>query len=230
MLITKSWKQRYVKPLTNGLRLWLDAKDLIGTADSTPISTWSDKSDAADDATAAGGARPTWMVDYAGLGRDALVFNGSSNLMNITGSADITQTWLVLLRRAGDSGVLGVGTTSNRGMDVSAIEGKIRNRSWNGDGDTDEVSIISSILGDYYVLTTRFDSGSIEAFVDNNGDGATSHATPAAITIDEIGATGTGLGRNYFNGGMLEVLNYNRVLTDAEMIYMQRYFDLKWSL
>jgi hypothetical protein len=217
-------------PLTfSGCVLWLDTKDFIGTPDSTAIATWTDKSVSTDNATQVTGTlQPLWRTNYLGDGNGALVFDGSDDFMSITGTA-VTEFTIFGVTENVVGKFIGSGsiaTNPNFGTSVGPAGTKRANpvRS-NGNSDESQNLNPQSL---YMVVAGRSSAnGDLEGILETLTNGVTA-GTAASTTYVDIGRSGSGLGFTHLNIGFLEIVVFNRALTNAEMNTMDGYFVQRW--
>ncbi len=208
-------------PVTSGLLLDLDAREFseLGTADSDPISTWTDQSGNGNDATGVGIGRPTFDSDYLGTGRPGVVFDGTDDVMALTTaiSEGTPMVFAVVLPNTA-SIVPVLGHSVNDGRFASRLSGENGYAGVETDnGDQRDISVLTG-AGAWFWIGGEYDS-SIVAIVNNTA------SSPAIATA---GASFNQVGRddlnNDYNGAIAKLLVYNRILTGGEVGQLNTYF------
>ena len=238
-------------PVTSGLRIWLDAKDVnfggAQPANGTTVTTWRDKSGNANNVTSAGSANPTF--EAAGLNAlpSIRMVNGAKfSGPNIFPTSTSSQTTIFLVHN-------NVTPTTNflfnLNGDTDGYSGSIGrfslNLPWSGSYFFDAGGCCGTtrLQGTYPVPLTRavltaagnsttvysgLPSNTYE-FIRFNGTTASSDADAIAPTV--TGGIRLGSTSGYpFDGRFSEVIVYNRALTLTEIQQVECYLGSKWAI
>ena len=225
-----------------GCQLWLDAADVNGNGaavgNGVSISTWTDKSGNARNATqATGGNQPTYSSSTRGL-----VFNGSTSFLNMTNAfamlgAGAAMTAFVVEKRGAASvnqmfwftgDTLGTGvyfgyqaattvrytftTTPDLETSVAAFANPDPIRLWSAGYNT------TSAYRDIYL------NGSLG--VQSGFTGTIPVSWPGAV----IGRLFLGLVDQFYNGEIYEIIFYNSYLPTSQRQQIEGYLAWKWGL
>jgi hypothetical protein len=219
-----------------GCTLWLDAADAASiTRDgSTLVSAWNDKSGAGNNfAQSTATNRPLYTTN-------GIDFDGTDNSMvgpaasTVISASDYT---LFCVFVADGIGTSAGGTTpyANDGLvtDASAFLGMHLRTSggqpqvvaYNWDGNADFVTAEIGV-GQRMLATQTHDAGRLSIAA----GGITQANAPSNNTTNITSAIQ--LGRNnsgdFFDGRILEVVAFNRALSGAERVLVERYLGRKW--
>jgi len=215
-------------PVTSGM-VMLYQTETIGVPTGSPLATWTDMSSSKKDATASGGACPTF-TSAAINGRPGVVFNGTSNAMDIPSMSSFfaanegslfivfspdTCTYYTLLHQAG---------------------GTDEWWRYNGDGGCYLAFFRTGRTGPYPPggsmpttgnhLFSLVSGSSYKAYIDTvlQGSGTTTAwQAPTTIRIGEYAS-------RWFKGAMGEVIMYNRALSDTERTSVEAYLKGKFGI
>lgn len=234
-------------PITSGLRLWLDAND--ATTLSTTVSsvdTWADKSTLGNDAGGSGGTRPTYSLGTGANGTNVLVFDTDDRLNAGTSvlpdDSDVS-IFMVFDRAA--SGTLGTG---RGGFFHRQTSSPFPGLSF-GQGNSTDWSIgVSDGTDVLFTSTTNVSGLQLQSgTVDFNPNPGTStlrsyangglSSSNSATNIDSVPTSGnpvwimnrdnTGTS---IEGGLSEIIVYDRVLNAAERTITNNYLSSKYNL
>lgn len=204
----------------SGLKVWFDANQL-NLADSTLVSTWTDSSGNGNNATAAGGNRPTYKVNIKNS-KPAVQFSGTNLMTTAAFGAALSQPSTVFLvgQAAGASTFMdGIIAGSRHLLDFNT---GTTVRALAGSGITSNATVAQF---NYFTVIFNGASSSLQV----NANTAVSGDT-GANTL-----TGVTLGANFtptasLNGYIGEVLIYNALLSAAQITQVQNYIKAKWGL
>ena len=205
-----------------GLQMWLDAADPLATGTApaaSSVTTWSDKSGNARNAT--GVAGPTY-VSGGGIS-----FNGTSQYYTTTYSAVPTTETVFIVFKASNTPVFPIADNNvadsrrivyNNNLSLQA------NPSTNRLTGTTTVAANTQTIYDYIYTS----GGTSTSFV--NGTQDVTNATSLAFSgagVTWIAYANSGA---YMNGTIYEIIIYNTSLTTQQRQTVEGYLAWKWSL
>lgn len=215
----------------SGLSLWLDASDTDTIIESGgSVSQWNDKSGNENHITQATGANQPTTGTRSLNSLNSIDFNGSSDFM-------IAPTALNSLSNS-----------ENTVFVVMATDVSTNQNIFLGDnsGNTFSISVWNSGKNTYFnnfytdfSYTTLLNSPSVNVGLKSGGIAQLYSNGEIAIPADAIDFSVSGniyIGRNatgatsYFNGGLSEVLMYNRALSASEINMVSNYLYAKYAL
>lgn len=230
------------------LQLWLDATQL-NRADDDPVGVWTNLAYTNFDGSASGAARPTFKANIR-QGRPVVRFDGIDDLLQLNGagrdvvknasgvtlfavyadSQATTSTSLLYWSTGTNSGNAriqlsprntGELSIGGRRLDADAAAG-----SQGGTRATDEW-LVHSCTGDWAnVVATVWKNG---VQVSQNTSWLTAGSTSNTSSAGAGVGANTG-GAGYFKGDLGEAIAYQRVLTTAERMRVERYLGSKWGV
>jgi hypothetical protein len=241
---------RLLRPLASGfnpasiagLANWWDANDAATlTFNSGAVETWTSKAGtktAASQSTA--NNRP---VTTTVNGKTALSFDGSNDGFNFTGTSRTDETWIVAAAQTGNSPsnqtMINDGG-SGHGLLALAGSVKLYETSFAG-GFTEGTHRLrvqyapssATLMGPTVVSCVRSAAAGGFAFIDGTQrvsaiNGSSSFTSSQATTIQRIGFYGPTLFQ--WNGWIGEILLYDRALSNAERLKVERYLGKKWGV
>lgn len=244
--LTRPLIKSLVRPITefeptefSGNVLWLDAMDdTTITKDGSDLSSqWGDKSNSGYDFTSSGSNRPTYDLTKLN-NKAALDYDGTDDYMSKSG---ITSLFSV----SADFSIfivfkLDVDDTTNKTIFASTINSTnrfviARNLDQELICGTYDGSYSGSVVGftdttsGHIVGMTHTSADVIDAFLDGTQMPSGSFNTSAATNaITTIGAKTDGTLN--FDGGIAEVIVYNRVLSYQERNTVTTYLGAKWRI
>lgn len=215
------------------LSLWLDAADTGSTTlVSGAVSQWNDKSGNGRNATqTVANNRPTTGTVN---GRQAIVFNGTSNSMACSAPLAANVTFFYVTSPStqndtylfGSTGSGGSPTILSRYTNVSSR----RDYEWWAGNGSDRLIIATSASGQNVLTITHRDGGLVECWL--NGTFVTSKATATAVlsglSLATLGAATSSVG--FSNATMCEMLIYQRAVSATERAAVHSYLGKKWGL
>lgn len=229
------------------LKIWLDAND-ITQVDNTAVSSWLDKSGNTHHASnALTASQPLYRTNQANS-KPSVVFDGVDDVLTFSGTAlniarNISGVSIFTVARhnvygAGTSGELIYFSTSSTNPRVS-FQG-LPNASLGIKAqrlDTDAGSTLSAVgmqAGSYQVQSCVIDylTGKADIYVNNQLIGSSTTFTTTGTTSNTASLTAN-LGRkdtgsNFLNGGIAELLVYNKVLNTNEKTFIENYLKNKY--
>lgn len=207
--------------------LWLDASDASTLALSgTNVIVWADKSGNGNSATNGLSLSPSYVASFVN-GRSALGFNGSNQRLFLTSSLSISNTTLfaVFNRAAGSIRTRIIGTVGNN---ATLSEWDSDNRVYNvfsGRVIYSGALTNTGVFVDSVTVSNAVNSSTL--YRRNNAP----LSLPSSTTYTSgITLTTIGYGDNqYNNGAILEIVYYNRKLSDDEIVLVENYLYGKWK-
>lgn len=228
---------RLENPVQTGLQLWFKADSLTSLSDGDLVSTWTENV-AGRNATASGSRRPV----YRDAGpRPFLQFDGNLNRMTVSSSPFFNSEEFTIFAvfKPDDGANENTVVDTNNGYRLVADMHDTRARAYwyNGSSTINAVGTTSSVrtTGLSIVGYTMEDTGSdaeadeVKVYVNGTLESTTSSTSYQPDGADLfIGATaGSG---DQFEGGIYEVLYYNRVLTQTEREKVEGYLSRKYNV
>ena len=225
------------------LRLWLDAG--VGVASVGDQMTWADQSGNGNNADAFFDEQPT-LVSNVLNGLPALRFNGTSNFLDIP-TQILTSPQLSIFAM-----VNATGTGQRHIISNWTINGGIANAFgavWLGTSDTPSSNVVRfgtdlttpnalTGLANHFLLSAVSSATDMIVYqngtlLGSRGSGPTQTGNNLAAPY-RIGQQGSLSGINsgngeFWQGDILELLVYNKAVTDAERIGIANYFDAKYQ-
>lgn len=223
----------------SGLVAWFKA-DSIGAGDGSAVSTWSDSSGNANDATNGGaaGTKPTYKTNIVNGqpvvrfdGGDGLIVANQANFNIATYTAFIVATYTSGTGAIMAKNVL-VANTTRRKLQFSFSNTTTFTTSSGNDGTQFNTTISNATTPGIYVYTTTGDSAHI---VTKNGTD-----TASTTTLNEssgnfnsspllIGSA-FGIGTEGYVGDIAEIIIYNVPLAASERLGVQNYLADKYGI
>jgi len=233
------WGKKQFSPVQiPSLQAWYDFSDsnyltLVSTAITQALDRSGNGSHTAVQGTAT--ARPTFTTGSQN-GLPVAVFDGGDTLALPSALYAITNgnsTIFTVAKRTTETAsqecVLvfsQTGVTRTNQLTFSGTSGSVLYRN---NTVANDVTATGNTNTNYSILYGRH-SGTTQAISVNNGTEVTNTNATNASTTDmaTIGASqGTAL---YLTGGIAEILVYNRALTAAEIVQVNRYLSNKWGI
>lgn len=218
--------------IAGGPAFWLKADSLTGLSDTDPISTWTDSSTGAHDATGSLTARPlyrTGVINSLPIAR----FASNDKMTSAASTSGAEQTIIAVyksaslaarntIRAASSSGGLTLRTSSGT---AGALELVKEATSVIGTGNT------SVGTTDFHVLTATFsDSGNAYAFyIDGTATGSGTSATSLTAARTTILGQNSG-GGDAANGDLAELLCWDSVLSTGDRAAAHSYLQDKYGI
>lgn len=227
----------------SGLVYWWDASDLSTLTPSTgvgPFSEWRSKATAATVASqATANNQPTNTTIN---GRNAVLFDGSNDGFDFTGTARTDETWIIAAAQLADQ--TGTRTlvndgTSGHGINISRGSVRLLDTSW---GDNTEGSARLRVqyaanpatpYGPAVVSVVRSAAAGGFVYIDGTQrssavNGATSFTTSGSVTIAKIGYYNSSTFT--LNGWIGEILCWSKALSATERSAAEKYLGKKWGI
>lgn len=226
----------------SGLVMWLDANDAATvTLASGAVSAWNDKSGSGINASqSVANNRPTPTTVN---GRTAILFDGVNDGLDFTGVSRTEETWIIAAAQTADqSGQRTILSDGTDGNGISFTRSSVRLLEVTFGGFTEGVDRLrvqysasaATPVGPAVLSTTR--SVALGGFVYIDGTQRTGAVTPFASsfstakadTMSRIGYTSsTAL---QFQGWIGEILCWNRAISDADRLKVERWLGKRWGI
>lgn len=223
------------QPQFNPLNLY--GTKFWGDATQTPtgaVASWTDQSGNGNHATqATGGKQPICTANQQG-GQNSLLFasassqtlalpaalysiaNGNNTIFAVSKIGTITNGRIITLSTAAASKLL-------LDQEDSTHVG------YQNANSTGNVAIAAATLTNYNIFTGYF-SGSTLSLQVNNGAAITNLLGAAVSTVDAAYIGSRADTSLYMNGGICELIIYNRALSALEILTMNQYLSQKWGI
>lgn len=215
----------------SGLVAWYDA----ATTSTGAVASWTDKSGNGNNATqGTGSAQPTCTANQLS-GLNTLLFDGGDSLTLPSGLYSLANgdnTCFVVSKRNTETGSAEYDWSLTEGGSVrhysrfSATAGN--NLYLNATVTTGGVSI-SGGTNTSYQIKSMFKSSTTLSIQINNAT-ATTNTNGANENGIDGGSIGALAGSGFLTGGIGEIIMYNRALTAAEIVSINRYLSGKWGI
>ena len=225
----------------SGIVHWWDANDASTvTLDSGAVSTWTSKAGtktAASQSTA--NNRP---VTTTVNGKTAILFDGSNDGFNFTGTSRTDETWIIAASQSVGTGTQAILNDAGNGHGILASAGSVKliEAGFAG-GFVEGVNRLrvqyhptsTQPAGPMVVSVVRSAAAGGFVFVDGTQrvsalNGASSFTSSQATTLQRIGFYSSTLWP--WNGWIGEILLYDRALSAAERLKVERYMGKKWGI
>jgi hypothetical protein len=229
IMSSRSFGGRLFNPASiAGLQLWLKT-DTIALNDGDLVSSWTDQSGNANNASASGAQRPTYKTagGFAINGRAIVSAGGTSGvLMNLASNISLSgaYTCYAVGRRNANQYLLPVSTAS----------GSACLTVWNDNNcyvpddsnNTPQVAYTGS-AGIVLIRFQRSSSGSTPNFAATGMSQANFNTSNGTLTIGRILARGAG---EVTSQGFGEILLWNADLTTAQRNQVEAYLGARWGV
>jgi len=239
------------------LVFWLDASDQSTVTDANgdgKLERLTDKAGHGHDASEASSDRQPQILADAFNGRDALVFDGVNDRLNLADSSDLNiggpytgKTVLMAVKTGGDveaRQTLYEQGGASRGLSIYVEGGTLYMGAWNRiEAPWGPQQVTTTISADTaYVITLVFDqeAGIVEGFVDGTSIGTVSGVGLLYRHGNNIGIGAT-VENSYFHDGSFvgnghhfqgligEVAYYNKALADEARGDVEAYLEERWQ-
>jgi len=218
-------------PVTSGLIAQFIA-DGASSSDGDAVATWSDASGNGHNATqASGGAQPAYKTAIAN-GHAAIRFSGSQLMQTAGFSQGTTGSIVVAFSQRGSVGnysrLLEIGANSNIAIDLHAAGPDIAVQF----GGTTQYSLFTPTTNVPAIASVVMDSGAACAAWLNGVSaisGQTADSPSSGSQVLTIGDYGGG-GGYYWNGDILEIIEYDHPLSTADRKAIERYLGHKYGI
>jgi len=201
--------------------VWLKA-DSLALADLAPVATWTDSSGAGNNATATGTAQPTYRTNILN-GKPVLRFNGTANVMNLPNNFTTQNSVFIAYANATGTGSM----ISQTGSGSAWLQ---RNTSIWANANATNFTINPSInTRNLYVQQFDYINNQFRVRVNGTDAGGTNAVIGGVGTFPyAIGARGGN--SEFFNGDIAEVIIFARLLTQSEILDVERYLAYKYNV
>ncbi|HEY3322308.1 MAG TPA: autotransporter-associated beta strand repeat-containing protein [Planctomycetota bacterium] len=221
-----------------GSALWLDGSDSASITQAAGlVAQWNDKSGNNRNATAAGGARPTFLTNALVNGKSVVRFDGVNSIMDVDLSflANSPYTIIAVEARA-DGGNQRYYLGTRNGATNSGLHIGYRNDTaftlaqYANDLDTPVPNFAGQV---FRLWTGRLDTaggGGHSVFLNGTSVATNANTTPlnAALGAGCVGAGFGGLAGFAYSGDLAEILIYNSALSPANRQTVENYLNQKW--
>lgn len=226
----------------SGLVHWWDANDAATlTLSSGAVETWTSKAGAktAASQSIANNRPATTTVN----GKTALLFDGSNDGLNFTGTSRTDETWILAAAQTADqSGQRQMLSDGGNGTGMSATKASVKLLEVAFGGFTEGTNRLrveyagtaSALMGPGVFTCVRSAAAGGFVFIDGTqrtgavSPFASSFSTSAADTMQRIGYYSSSLFQ--FQGWIGEILLYDRALSAADRLKVERYLGKKWGI
>ena len=200
--------------VTDGVVLCLDAANKRSYGGSG--TTWTDRSTSGNNGTLTNG--PTFSSDNGG----SLSFDGAndyvsrSNFMGTTSTFSVCH-WIKLAANQTTRTIFSNYTSSNRGW-VTGISDNTQNVVKFYLGNTVHLYASSALnINIWYLVSVTYNNGNPKIYINDTLNNSSSDTVTFGSTFygNDIGRLG--VGSQYFNGSIADVMVYNRALTADEV-------------
>jgi hypothetical protein len=215
---------------TNDIVLWLKA-DSLSLSDGDPVSPWEDSGTEDNDATSAGGARPTYQAGEVN-GKPVVRFDGTDDTLSgaINSVIGNVGTYFIVLREASGegSGYIFCWDDNNDAIDQGFGFGGNSVEEFDG-GSAIEIGTVSSVSFNTYVLRRNStpDTSSFKNGVAGGTRGGSSKTTTGATY--RIAARG-GAGGDFWAGDIAELIIFKTALSAGNRGTVEDYLRVKYAL
>lgn len=239
---------RLLRPLATGFNPasiagivhWWDANDASTlTLASGFVSEWRSKAGTLTAATqSVANNRPTTTTVN---GRTALLFDGLSDGLDFTGTSRTDETWIIAVAQTANQANASFLSDSGNGHGFISARGSVRifDSSWGGYVDgTNRLraqysSNAATPLGPAVLSVVRSTAGGGFVFIDGTQrsgvvGGFSSMSAPGATALSRIGYINSTTYQ--LQGWIGELLCWNRPLSAAERLRVERYLGKKWGI
>ena len=215
-----------------GLVVWLKA-DTLALNDGDPVTTWADQSGSGNDlAQATASLKPTYQTNEIN-GRPIVQADGSDDEMETAGSLTLKPVTVVFVARP-------TNFTNYRTIFGSGTDGGLQIRFTQTTGTVhtlaQSTAAIATSTGTAVAATpimVAFSYSAVGAYVFRLDGAADSSGTnDQTITAEPIILLnhGTAPGGEPFIGGLGELLIYDSVLAEADIISLETYLNGRWAV
>jgi hypothetical protein len=238
-IIESHLMQRYlIAPGSPVLRL--TAGLITGLGDADPVTTWSDDTANANDATQnTADSKPLYKTGIIN-GKPVLRLDGTDDLMTVADhdSLDLTgdHTIFAVLKTADTQGKLlihfaSVEPYTGWGLAVDDIGGNGKFGYWSSAkgawfDDTTGTTLSDNVP---HLLVARRTSGTVQLYVDGKTEGAEGGHGNAAPGSD-LGIGREPGGSDYLSGDIAEIIIYDSSLIDASRAFVERYLERQYDI
>lgn len=226
----------------SGIANWWDAADSATvTLNAGAVETWTSKAGLRNAATqTVANNRPTTTTVN---GKTALSFNGTTNGLNFTGTARTNETWIIAAAQTADqSGQRQFLSDGADGTGFSATKASVKLFEVAFGGFTEGVNRLrvqyasnpAALMGPGVFSCVRSTAAGGFVFIDGTqrtggvSPFASSFSTSNSATMSRLGYYSSSTFQ--FQGWIGEVLCYDRALTAAERLSVERYLGRKWGI
>lgn len=223
-----------------GLKLWLAANEIVGLANGDPVGTWPDLSGNGNDATQGTAAnKPLWYTSTQTMGANArpiVWFDGTNDQMatgSMLGAAYNTAiTVFLVARKAGTALKVALAdSTGPYGKLYMARQVSGANKFWQYYTEDLTDTLLQYNTPDITPMrieTLRYNGSARVLRID--GVQVSSVACTGNLGLTGGVILGNNAGSFQWDGGISEVLVFNRVLSDVECLRVERWLANKYGM
>ncbi|MFC1659029.1 LamG-like jellyroll fold domain-containing protein [Pseudomonadota bacterium] len=220
-----------------GLKLWLDAEDIDGDgdttdnpADSSDISTWSDKSGNGNHATQ---ATSTKQPLYSTL-NNVIAFDGSSDELEVDYSfLNSNTSYTVIIvegRKSGKESNYPIGCATYATNEALHFGYRYNTTFRFGQYYNDVDGTVPAYTSQKFNIMIGLYDNFVGHFLCKNGTELASNSDVVGFITIRPGRIGSNFGSNFYDGDIAEVIMYNRALSDVERQEVEAYLSDKWGI
>jgi hypothetical protein len=219
-------------PPTSGMQFWWNAPSSVctgGCSGTNPVTTFTDKSPAANNATAT--TAGTWVASAVNS-QPGVLFNGSSTLYTFGSTINIqtASTMFVVLKltATGASGSYIVSGGSGA-MDYYFSGGTGKEQGGENSQNANLGNGTAANDTSYHQMNYTYDGTTITFRLGRASDGS---ASPSSALSNQESSIGNRAGPpdGWFNGTLVELIIYNRVLSGGEITTVETYLNARYGL
>jgi len=204
-----SRRQRFLNPAHAGAVIALDSRFITGLSDGDPVSTWTDRSPNANNATQSGVARPIYKTGIR-AGQPVVRFNGTTSTMSSALNPSVTMNGAFTLSatfiRRGNStfpivigsGGTGAGTTRDIFLDSTSSYVISYGQFGSNVNGTNQATIDEPRI----VVITRTSAAFVDILVNGTTSGSGTPSASNPVTSTQLRISGNALS-NFLNGDIL---------------------------
>lgn len=224
--------------------LWMDGADVcsVTTNSGNQVTSWLDKSPSQLNATVPSSSNPPAFTNAAAslLNKNSyLTFNAaSSNLLSIAGTFSalpLTNFTEIIVFRTSTK-ALGAITAAAQGVNyISTADRQLGPTasgqigfSVQGGGQINSSSVLAN--GQAYITTITVDSSAGGRMFINGIQAANSSTQTSSTLTTNSFLIGGNSAWGYYTGDLMEVLVYNKVLSNTERVTVELYLATKWGI
>lgn len=216
-----------VLPVLSGLKLWLKADEITGTADGAPLAHWNDSSGLGNHATQTQVAMPDQRPQYsssAGPNGKALVrFDGTDDFFNLTTALNTEPITMFVVTKMADNGNNRGGWLGNATAFFGFSNDNDRYFAVDGAGaffPSPAPQVFATVT---YLMSTAVGS---DDKVYENGILKGNVTGAWGGTVNAVGK----LNGRYFWGDIAEMILYDSAISDAQRVQVEAYLNAKYGI
>ncbi len=240
-ILTRFYKARFQPTRLGGLALWLDAADANSiTQSANAVSQWNDKSGKSNHVTQTTGLAQPIYTPNGQNSKSTIAFGASQYMIMPSGlysTPAAANTIFSVSKRNTESAALafilnfsnGAGSLQNY-LSYDNATGNIDYCNNSSSTFIAQVQAAGFININYQIITATFDGANTQTITSNNAATFSNASASVATTIDRAWIGGKTSSAFFLNGGIAELIIYNRLLSSTEITKVKRYLANKWGL